>query len=70
MEQGLHQGCVLASSLFGILFVGFRDVAYTRFEADKDIIDALVHLREKPGARGSNSRRASPGDVTLGHAVR
>ena len=27
-------------------------MAYTRFKADKDIMDALVHLTKKTGARG------------------
>ena len=46
VEHGLHQGCVLAPLLFGIFFAAVINVAYACFEADKDIIDALVHLRK------------------------
>ena len=34
-------------------------MAYTRFKADKDIMDALVHHRKKSGAGGSNRWRAT-----------
>ena len=37
---------------------------------DKGTMDALVHLRKKRGAGGSNCRRVSPRDVALGHALR
>ena len=33
-------------------------------------MDALVHLRKKRGARGSNYRRVSPRDAALGYALR
>ena len=40
-------------------------MAYTRFKADQDVTDALMHLRKKrrAGPGGSNCRRNSPGDV-------
>ena len=38
------------------------DVTYTRFKADKDIMDALVHLRKK---RGVGER----GETTAGQSV-
>ena len=51
MEQGLHQGCVLASSLFGILFVVFRDVAYTRLSRTKTS-STLWFISERNRGRG------------------
>ena len=44
VEQGLRQRWVLEPLLFNILFAAFINVAYTRVMADKDIVDALVHL--------------------------
>ena len=41
VKQGLPQGCVLAPLLFNIIFAGVILVAYTRFETDKGIMDAL-----------------------------
>ena len=73
VEQGLRQGCVLAPLLLNILLAVVTNVAYTRFKADQDIMDALVHLKKKKGAGGAgrnNCWRASPGDAALGNALR
>ena len=56
-----------------IFFAVVTNVAYTRFEAGKDIMDALVLLGKKRragGAGGSSCWRASPGDAALGHTLR
>ena len=47
-------------------------MADTCFKADKDTMDALVHLRRTMGAGGaggSDQRKTSPGDVAVGHAL-
>ena len=48
---------MLAPLLFNILFAAVIHVAYTRFEADKYIMDALVGLRKKTGAGGRGEQR-------------
>ena len=73
MEQGLHQGSVLAPLMFNMFFAVVIIVTYTRFKADKEIIDALMHLREKTGwgwGWGGNHRKDGPGDVAVGQGLR
>ena len=70
VEQGLRQGCVLAPLMFNIFFAEVINVASTRFKADRGIMGALVHLRKKKGAGGSNCRRVSPRDAALERALR
>ena len=50
VEQGLRQVYVYAPLLFSILFAAVIKVAYTCFREDKDITNALVHLRKNEGA--------------------
>ena len=65
---------MLAPLLFNIFFAAVIKVASARFKADKNIMDAFVHLRKKRGGGGgggggSNCRRVNPGDAAaLGHA--
>ena len=58
VEQGPLQGCVLARLLFNIFFAAVINVASTRFKADEGIMDALVHLKKKSGARGRGEATA------------
>ena len=72
VKQGRRQGCMLAPLLFNIFFAAVISVAYTRFKADKGIMDTFVHLRKKRGAGGaggSNWRRVSPRDAAVGYAL-
>ena len=62
VEHSLHQGCVLAPLLFNIFFAVVINVASTRFKADEDITNALVHPRKKRGAGGQ-------GEATVGESV-
>ena len=51
---------MLAPLLFNIFFAAVINVALTYFEADKDIMDALVSLRKKPGASRRTARDPAP----------
>ena len=62
VEQDLRQRCVLAPLLINIFFAAVINVAFTRFKADKGIMEALVHLRKKMGAGGR-------GEATAGESV-
>ena len=53
-----------------VFFTAVINVASTRFKADKGIMDALVHLRKKRGAGGSNCWRFSHRDAALVYALR
>ena len=66
VEQDLRQGCVLARLLFNIFFAAIINVGYTRFKVDKDIRDALLHLRKKKGETGAGGRwQATAGESVL-----
>ena len=61
VEQGLRQVSVLSPFLlFNISFAAVINVAYTYFKADKDVMDALVHVRKKKGAGGRGGGGKQP----------
>ena len=62
VKQGLRRGCELEPLLFSIFFAADINLTFTRFKADKGIMDALVHLRKKRGAGGR-------GEATVGETV-
>ena len=49
---------MLAPLLLNIFYAAVINVAYTRFKADKGIMDVLVHLRNKRGAGGRGEATA------------
>ena len=59
MEQNPRQGYVLAPLRFNIFFAAVINVTCTRFKADKNIMGALAHLREKRGR----------GEATAGESI-
>ena len=52
VEQSLRHRFVLVPLLVNIFFAPVINKAYTRFKAEKDIMDALVYLRKKIGVGG------------------
>ena len=71
VELGLRQRCEVTPLLFDIFFAAVINEAYTRFNADEDIMDARIHLRERMGAgEGGNRWRTSFGDAAMGLALR
>ena len=62
VEQGLRQRCVLTPILPNTFFAVVIHVAYKRFKADKDIMDALVLRGKQKGAGGR-------GEATAGEPV-
>ena len=63
MEQSPRQGCVPVPLVFNIVFAAIINVLYTRPNAHKDTIHALVHLRKKIGA--ARPRGATTGEPGL-----
>ena len=62
---------MLAPLLLYIFLAVVISVASTRFKADKDIIDNLVHRGNKTGegeVRGSDRRKGSSSHLAVAHA--
>ena len=69
VEQGLRQKVHARAPPVQHLLRGGYKRGLHAFQDSKDILDALMHLRKKRGAGGSNCRRVSPRDVALEHAL-
>ena len=73
VEQGFCQGCILVPLLFNMFVAAVVNTAFTSFEANVGIMDALVHLRKKKGGGGAGGRgeatAGESGDAALGHAL-
>ena len=63
VKQGLRQACVFAPLLFHIFFAAAVNVAYTRFRADKDTMDAFGASEEENGDGGAGG--ATSGEPVL-----
>ena len=73
VEQGLRQGCVLAPSPVKHLLHGGYKRGLHAFQGGQRHHVRFGTLEEENGvgeAEGSKRRRASPGDVGLGHVLR
>ena len=62
MKQGLRQRCVFVLLLFKVFFAVVINVACACLKADKDIMDALVHL-------GNNKVTAGRAKATAGESA-
>ena len=62
VRQGLCRGCIRTPLLFNIVVEVVINVNYTRFKANKAIIDVFVRLRKKTGVGGR-------GETTAGEPV-
>ena len=71
LEQVLNQRCIIVPLLSNI-FAMVMHIAYAHFDADIHIMDPLQSLRKNTEREigGCSSLRASPGNVTIGLALR